>query len=304
MEAKDSNEPHMVRWVLFALVSALDQYPRLIDNRKRHILLKTALVFQELGHQWESHHTLLKIARVYKVSLSQTPDNPFHLLATSFSKSSVSIRRVLGDRWNETVGGNYIDPNLSVPPLHTAVQHRHPGVVTLLLNPNDYSSSQLGPSLPTSSDFALNVDERDLNNRTALFAAAASGDKLCCLALLMGGADANTRDEHGHTALEMAARGGNLEIVKTLIDYRATVNPDITYCSSPPLHAAIESENSQLDIIYHLLDCGAQVDLRRIADRKHAIDLATDRGYHELAEAMRRRVPVMSSTPFLAHIVS
>lgn len=304
MEAKALNEPHIVRWVLFALVLALDQYPRLMDNRKRHILLNTALVFQELGHQWEFQHTLLKIARMHKVSALPSPDNPFHLLATSFSKSSVSTRRVLGDRWNETVGGNYIGPNLSVPPLHTAVQHRHPRVVTLLLDPNDYSSSQLGPSLTTSSDVALNVDERDLNNRTALFAAAASGDKLCCLALLIGGADANTRDEHGHTALEMAARGGNLEIVKTLIHYKATVNPDITYCSSPPLHAAIESENFQIDIIYHLLDCGAQVDLRRIADQKHAIDLATDRGYLELAEAMRCRVPVMSSTHFLGHIVS
>ena len=303
MEAKALNEPHLVRWVLFALVFALDQYPRLMDNRKRHILLKIALVFQELGHQWESENALLKIARMHKASALPSPDDPFHLLATSFSKSSVSTRRVLGDRWNETVGGNYIDPNLSVPPLHTAVQHRHHTVVKLLLNPNDYSSSQQGSSLSTSSDLAVNIDERDLNNRTALFAAVANGDKLCCLALLIGGADANTRDEHGHTALEMAARGGNLEIVKTLIHYNATVNPDITYCSSPPLHAAIESENSQIDIIYHLLDCGAQVYLRRIADRKHAIDLATDRGYLELAETMRCRVPTMSSTPFLAHTV-
>ena len=304
MEAKALNEPHLVRWVLFALVFALDQYPRLMDNRKRHILLKIARVFQELGHQWEFENALLKIARMHEVSALPSPDDPSPLLATSFLKSSVSTRRVLGDRWNETVGGNYIDPNLSVPPLHIAVQHRHLRVVTLLLNPNDYSSSQLGPSLTTSSDFAVNIDERDLSNRTALFAAVANRDQFCCRALLIGGADANTRDEHGHTALEMAARGGNLEIVKTLIDHNATVNPDITYCSSPPLHAAIESGNFQIDIIHHLLDCGAQVDLRRNADQKHAIDLATERGYFELAEAMRCRVPIMSSTPFLAHIVS
>ena len=140
----------------------------------------------------------------------------------------------------------------------------------------------------------VNIDERNLNNRAALFAAIANGDKLRCFALPIGGGDANTRDEHGHIALEVAVRGRNLDIVKTLIQSSAAVNTDVTNCSCLPLHAAIESE-----IIYDLLAHGAEVDCRRIADQKHAINLAIDRWDSELAEAMRGRVPILNPAPFL-----
>lgn len=305
LEANARKESDLARWILFALVFALDQYPRLFDKRKRHILLKIALMFQELGHRWECEHVLLKIAAMYKMSAYPVNEDPFHLrlLANSFPTSSMSIRRVLADRWNETVGGNYVDSNLNVPPLHAAVQHRDPSIILALLsNPNDCSSSPLPPSLNTSSDIGqviVNIDERDVNNRTALFVAVVNGDESCCFALLLQGADANTRDDHGHTALEVAARGGCVSIVKNLIDHNAHVNPDITLCSSSPLHAAIESDNFQLDIIHHLLNSGAEVNRRRNTDNKRAIDLAVDRGYHELAESMCRMIPSLNNPPFL-----
>lgn len=287
VEANDLNEPHMARWVLFALVSALDQYPRLFDSRKRHILLKIALMFQELGHHWKCEYVLLKIAGVYKGQGLSSSEEHFHRLATSFSTSSKSRRRVLVDRWNETIGGNDIDSNLNVPPLHAAVQHGHSSViVTLLSKPDDYM---------------VNIDERDLNGWTALFAAVANGDESCSLVLLMNGANADTRDGLGHTALEMAVRGGNLNIVKNLIQFNANVNPNIAGCSSLPLHAAIESENFQLEIISHLLNSGAEVYLQRYADNKNAIDLANDRGYHELAKNMGHMFPNLEQTPFMLH---
>ncbi len=87
--------------------------------------------------------------------------------------------------------------------------------------------------------------------------------------------------------------------MKYLTDFNALMNPDITGCSSLPLHAAIESGNFQLEIIHHLLDSGAQVDLQRYADSKDAIDLAVERGYHELAERMRKMSPNLDSTPFM-----
>ena len=302
--ANELDEPHLARWVLFALVSALDQYPKLVDSRKRHKLLKVAHMFQQLGHQASSEHVLLKIAGMYRVSELPSPEGPFRLLATSFSNSSMSVRRVLEDRWNESVGGNYIDANLNVSPLHIAVQHRQPSIiVALLANPNDWDASQPAPSLTLSSDVAemrLNIEERDLNGRSALFAAVANGDESCCLALLIHEAAANTRDDYGHTALEVAVRGGNLNIVRNLIHFKADVNPDITVCSSLPLHAAIESGNVQFDIIDHLLNAGAKVDLRRYADDKHAIDLAVDRGLNDLAEHMRRKVPIPNPTPFMS----
>lgn len=307
-EADDLNEPHMARWILLALVSALDQYPRLLDSRKRHILLNIARMFQELGHQWDYERVLLKILKIASIHRELELSSSFDLLAKSFSTSSNSIRRVLVDRWNETVGGNHIDadpnvpPHLNVPPLHTAVRHRQPRIVEPLLpNPNDSGSSQLASSPTMSSGGARmkGTEDRDLNHWTALFAAVAYGDENCCLALLINGADANTRDFFGHTALEVAVRGGNFNIVKHLIEYGANLNPDITRCSSWPLHAAIEGGNPQSEIINLLLESNARVDLKRYTDRKNAIDLAVDRGYYKLAERMRHMVANLEPTPFM-----
>ena len=265
-------------------------------------MLKIARMFQELGHRWDCEHVLLKISGMYKGSALTPQKDPFHLLTNSFPTSSVSIRQVLGDRWNKTVGDN-IDLDLNVPPLYAAVQHRNPSILLALLsNPND--RSYLPPASPLSTpsnvgQVRVNVEERDLDSRTALFAAVVKGDESCCLALLLHGADANTQDEHGHTALEVAVRGGYLNIVKKLIDFNALVNPDITGCSSLPLHAAIESDDFQLEIVDQLLNSGAAVQLRRYVDNKHAIDLAVDRGYHELAESMRRMISSVNHTPFM-----
>lgn len=131
----------------------------------------------------------------------------------------MSIRQVLVDRWNETVGGNHVDSNLNVPPLHVALQYRNPSIIfALLSNQNDCSS------LATSSDpshVKVNIEERDSNSRTALLVAVASGDEFASLALLFNGANVNTRDDHGHTALEVTVRGGYLNLVEILIEHNA-----------------------------------------------------------------------------------
>lgn len=300
VEANARNEPRVARSILFGLLSALDRNPQLFDKRKRHILLKMALMFQELGHQWDCEYVLLKIAGMFKMTALPPQEGPYHLLANSLPISSISTKRVLEDRWNETVGGSHPDSNLTVPPLHAAVQHRNSNIILALLS--NSNSSPLTPSRTTSSNVGqvtANIDERDLNGRTALFAAVANGEESCCFALLLNGADANTRDDHGRTALEVAVRGGHLSIVKNLIEYNAHVNPDIIGCSSLPLHAAIESNNPQREIINHLLNGGAEVNLRRYVDNKHAIDLAVDREYHDLAQSMRRMIPSLSNTPFM-----
>ena len=300
VEASTRNESHLARWILFALVSALDRYPKLFDKRKRHILLKIALMFQELGHRWDCEHVLLRIAGMYKIAPFPSQEDPFHLLTNSFPTSSMSISRVHVDRWNETVGGDHVDSNLNVPPLHAAVQHRNPMILFLLSDPNGSGSMPPAPSLTTSSNVGqvrANIDERDLNSRTALFTAVANGDEACCFVLLCHGANANIRDEHGHTALEVAVWGGYYEIAEGLINHNASVNPDITGCSSLPLHAAIES--GSFKIIHLLLRSGAEVDRRRYTDNKHAIDIANDRGYHELAESMRWMTTGQNNPPFM-----
>ena len=286
MKVDEINEPYLAGWIHTLLVSSLDRYPRLVDNRKRHCLQKIAVMFQGIGHQWEYEHVLEMIASAYTGS-----DLPylFPWLAESLSSSSQFISCLLRDYWNETVGGGDIDPNLNLPPLHAAVQIRQPMVIRALFS---------GPNR-----VRVNIEERDLNGWTALFAAVANGDESCCRALLENDADVNTRDNCGRTALEVAVSRGSLNIVKCLIEHNAVVNPNNIGCSSLPLHVAIESKDFNLGIISHLLNSGADVYLPRYAGRhtdgKHAIELADDRGQPQLAQNMRDMVPNPDPTSFL-----
>ena len=322
IEADARGQCDVARWILFALLHALDKYPGLVDGRKGHVLLKIALIFQRLGHRWESEHILLKVANMYASSAIVPHEDPCYLLAGSFPDSSELIKSTLAKLWQETIGGDHVDLNFTVPPLHRAVQDRNPGIVMAILSDlsevtshpatfsqrstqdtaNSMTPATISPGSPQATAIPItpatsynvapkgaNTEERDFRNRTALFLAVANGDERCCYALIRHGADVNTRDAHGHTALEIAARGGHLNIVRQLTDSNAVVNPDMGCCSSSPLQAAIESDNFNLDLVTHLLSLGAWVGLERY-DNKSAVDLAEERGLTQLAANMRQLI--------------
>lgn len=305
VEADRRGQCDRVRWILFALLHALDKYPGLVDGRKGHALLKIALTFQRLGHRSESEHILVKVANMYGFSALVPHEDPCYLLAGSFPESSDLVKSTLAKLWQETIGGDHLDLNLKVPPLHRAVQNRNPGIIMAILSDPSEASSQLSTVsqqspqatasaiLPSMSNIVAplgaNTEERDIRNSTALFLAVANGDERCCLALIYHRADVNTRDAHGHTALEIAARGGHLNIVKQLTESDALINPDMGCCSSSPLQAAIESDEFNMDLVSHLLNLGAWVNLLRY-DNKSAIDLADERGLTQLAATMRQMI--------------
>ena len=242
---------------------------------------------------------------MYESSALDPHDDPCYLLAGSFPDSSELIRSTLAKLWQETIGGDHLDLNLSVPPLHRAVQNGNPGIIMAILSDpsgvssHPFTASQQSlqdttiPITPSASDMVApvgsNTEERDFRNRTALFLAVANGDEPCCYALVRHSADVNTRDVHGHTALEVAARGGHLNIVRLLTESNAEVNPHMGCCSSSPLQAAIESDKFNLDLVSHLLNLGAWVELHRY-DNKSAIDLADERGLTQLAANMRQMI--------------
>ena len=291
---------------MFALLSALDVYPGLVDGRKGHVLLKIALMFQRLGHPWESEHILKKVADMHGFSALVPHEDPCYLLASSFPNSSEMIKSTLAKLWQETMFGDNPNLNLNVPPLHRAVQDGKPGIIMTILpdisgtssHPSTFSpkspqdtASPITPSISnTISPAGANTEERDFRNRTALLLAVAKGDEPCCYALICRSANVNIRDAHGHTALEIAARGGHLNIVKHLTRANALVNPEMGCCSSSPLQAAIESDNFNLDLVSHLLTLGALVGLPRIYDNKSAIEIADERGYTQLAASMRQMI--------------
>lgn len=305
VEADGRGQCDRARWILFALLSALDKYPGLVDGRKGHVFLKIALIFQRLGHRWESEHILVKVAGMYGFSALVPHEDPCYLLAGSFPDSSELIKSTLAKLWQETIGGDHLDLNLKVPPLHRAVQNRNPGIIMAILSdPSGVSThpptvcqqspqDTASPVTPSTSNIitpvGANTEERDLRNRTALFLAVANGDERCCYALICHNADVNTRDAHGHTALEIAARGGHFNMVRQLTESNALVNPDMGCCSSSPLQAAIESDKFNMDLVSHLLNLGALVGLTRY-DNKSAIDLAHERGLTQLAASMRQMI--------------
>lgn len=327
IEADVRGQCDRARWMLFELLFALDKYPGLVDGRKGHVLLKIALTFQRLDHRFVSEHILVKVANMYEFSALVPHEDPCYLLAGSFPDSSEVIKSTLTKLLQGTIGGDYLDLNLNVPPLHRAVQDRNPGIIMAILSdPSGLSShpstvsqqssqETASPITPSGSDtiapVGVNTEERDFRNRTALFLAVANGDEPCCYALIYCSADVNTRDAHGHTALEIAARGGHLNIVRQLTESNALVNPDLGCCSSSPLQAAIESDKFNLDLVSHLLNLGAWVGLLRPCDNKSAITLADERGLTELAASMRQMIsdsqhqhPFAIGEPDIDHVLS
>jgi cytohesin len=110
------------------------------------------------------------------------------------------------------------------------------------------------------------VDEQDLDGMTALHYAAKGGDKDVAAFLLSKGAQANTRDEAGSTALMVACETGNLEVVEMLFDAtqgQGLEEQDNDGCTA--LHkAAIGGHN---EVAAFLLSKGADTSSRDVFGR-------------------------------------
>ena len=85
--------------------------------------------------------------------------------------------------------------------------------------------------------------------------AAENGDNAVVIDLLQRGMDVNTTDRAGTTLLMMAARTGNLDLMKLLLTNRAGINRRNQYGDTALMLAAI---NSRLPAMELLLDGGAE----------------------------------------------
>ncbi|MFI3244772.1 MAG: ankyrin repeat domain-containing protein, partial [Akkermansia sp.] len=94
-----------------------------------------------------------------------------------------------------------------------------------------------------------------------LEAAIKAGNAAEVKKLLEGGADPNEMTTLQEPMILFAVQGGNLEIIKLLIDYKVDVNTKLsTKYGSTPLILATEAKNK--DMIILLLEAGANVDLK------------------------------------------
>jgi hypothetical protein len=97
------------------------------------------------------------------------------------------------------------------------------------------------------------------DNSTALVTAATKGDVAAAKSLLAGGADSNSHDTNGYSALNWAALNGHLDIARLLIDQGADVNAhDNPKRWTPLMNAAGMGHD---DVAKFLVSRGADVNV-------------------------------------------
>ena len=283
------------------LIIALERYSELGYERKYNALWNIAEFYGVKGDQDEHEWVLTKATEAHDPSLHQ--NDPYPLLAASFSKTSRRAADDLLKLWKETfmVAG---EASLAIPPIQRSAQHRNAGVASILSNrPNSIAHSLPAlfnqeslhiaasrgneQTLKTFLRAGAEVDAPDIHNHTALFLAAAKGHEECCAELIKCGANVNCRDSHGTTILEVTAGAGHMKVVQQLVEAKAEVNPEFVCCTSSPLQAAIENRKSPLEVALYLMGKNGNVSVRRW-DRKNAIELADERCAF-LAYILRRK---------------
>jgi ankyrin repeat protein len=118
--------------------------------------------------------------------------------------------------------------------------------------------------------------------------AVKGGDARIVLGLLVLGADVNTRDRYGQTALMLAAHAGHREVVETLIAHRANLDVTAKFGLSALMLAVVAGH---AEVARVLAKAGADLSLRGTGAPgfagKTAYDLAVDRGMLELSPELK-----------------
>ena len=128
------------------------------------------------------------------------------------------------------------------------------------------------------------VNTKDNDGRTALMAASRYGHTEIAKVLISKGADVNARDMIGYTALTMSCVTGHTEIVKFLISNGADVNAkDDPLLGFTALMDA--SAFGHTDIVKVLISNGADVNARGNSGWT-ALMLASDKGYAEIVKIL------------------
>ena len=106
--------------------------------------------------------------------------------------------------------------------------------------------------------------------------------------LIVNGADINSKDEHGQTALMNAAHAGQVELVRLLIENEADLNITAKYNLSALMLALISHHT---EIARLLIEAGADVNIRsnRNFYGQTALYLAEQGGHSEIVVLLKQK---------------
>lgn len=167
------------------------------------------------------------------------------------------------------------DPNTRSPQgqhgLYLALRDLSPGVARVLL---DSPQTQ--------------VDIRNLDDETPLMIAALKGQADMVQRLIAREADVN---KTGWTPLHYAATGGNVDVIRLLLDAHAYIDAESPNGTTPLMMAARYGSE---DAVKLLLEAGADARLRnqsRMTAQDFALGVGRDRLAELIAAAIRRQTP-------------
>jgi len=131
-------------------------------------------------------------------------------------------------------------------------------------------------------DQGADVNTRDPEGRTALMLAADQGRSEIVKLLLDKRADVDAKDKEDHTALMLAAQQASTETVKLLLDGGATVDVKDKDGSTALMLAAL---NGNTDMVKLMLDKGADVNAKN-HDGNTALMWAAEKGHSETVKTL------------------
>ena len=118
--------------------------------------------------------------------------------------------------------------------------------------------------------------------------AVRQGDIETLARLLASGSDVNALDQHGQTALMIAARKGQEGLVELLLGYGAALDHTAKYGLSAMMLAVI---GGHLGIVEKLVQAGASTSIRGSGapgfSDKTALDMAIEQGRADIADVLR-----------------
>jgi len=176
------------------------------------------------------------------------------------------------DRAVKTVLARGLDPNLHDP------ERGETGLIIAMRN-DAMKVAKLLLAQP-----GLKVDEPAPNGNTALMMAALQKNKPAVLALIEKGAQVN---RPGWTALHYAAAAGDLDIMKLLLERHAYIDAASPTGTTPLMLAAREGQE---DAVRLLLDEGADTTLKDRAWRENAAEFAVRAQKPWIAEQIRKHL--------------